>query len=60
MVQCSRRTIICSLAKNIYREYRNLMLYVANGILGDQTDSEDVVHQSFLKLIKVLHKIEEP
>ncbi len=44
----------------IYREYRNLMLYVANGILGDQTDSEDVVHQSFLKLIKVLHKIEEP
>lgn len=36
------------------------MLYIANGILGDQTDSEDVVHQSFLKLIKVLHKIEEP
>lgn len=44
----------------IYQEYKNLMLHVANGILGDQTDSEDVVHQSFLKLIKVLHKIEEP
>lgn len=44
----------------IYREYKNLMLYVANGILGDQSDSEDVVHESFLKLIKVLHKIEEP
>ena len=44
----------------IYQEYKNLMLHVANGILGGQTDSEDVVHQSFLKLIKVLHKIEEP
>lgn len=44
----------------IYQEYRDLMLYVANGILGDTNDSEDVVHQSFLKLIKIIHKIEEP
>lgn len=44
----------------IYREYKDLMLYVANGILGDQRDSEDVVQQSFLKLIKIIHKIEEP
>ena len=44
----------------IYREYKNLMLYVANGILGDQTDSEDVVQQAFLKLTKIIHKIEEP
>lgn len=44
----------------IYREYKNLMLYVANGILGDQNDSEDVVHQSFLKLMKVIQKIDEP
>ena len=34
----------------IYREYRDLMLFVANGILGDPNDSEDVVHQSFIKL----------
>lgn len=44
----------------IYQEYKNLMLYVANGILGDMNDSEDVVHQSFLKLMKVIHKIDEP
>lgn len=44
----------------IYREYRNLMLYIANQILGDTRDSEDVVHQSFIKLIDVLEKIEEP
>lgn len=44
----------------IYREYRDLMLYIANRILGDTKDSEDVVHQSFVKLIDVLEKIEEP
>ena len=44
----------------IYREYRDLMLYIANRILGDTKDSEDVVHQSFIKLIDVLGKIEEP
>lgn len=44
----------------IYREYRDLMLYIANQILGDTKDSEDVVHQSFVKLIDVLGKIEEP
>ena len=44
----------------IYQEYKNLMLHVANGILGDQRDSEDVVQQAFLKLIKIIHKIEEP
>lgn len=44
----------------IYREYRDLMLYVANRILGDTRDSEDVVHQAFLKIIGVLEKIDEP
>ena len=44
----------------IYREYRDLMLYIANGILGDTNDSEDVVHQSILKLVKVLDKIDAP
>ena len=44
----------------IYREYRDLMLYIANRILGDTKDSEDVVHQSFIKLIDVLGKVEEP
>lgn len=44
----------------IYREYRDLMLYIANRILGDTRDSEDVVHQAFLKIIGILDKIEEP
>ncbi len=44
----------------IYREYRDLMLHIANRILGDTKDSEDVVHQSFVKLISVLEKVEEP
>lgn len=44
----------------IYQEYKNLMLHVANGILGDRNESEDVVQQSLLKLIKIIHKIEEP
>jgi RNA polymerase sigma-70 factor (ECF subfamily) len=44
----------------IYREYRDLMLYIANRILGDTRDSEDIVHQAFLKIIGVLEKIEEP
>lgn len=44
----------------IYREYRDLMLYIANRILGDTKDSEDVVHQAFLKIIGVLEKIDDP
>lgn len=35
----------------LYDAYRNLMFYLANEILGDTQDSEDVVHQSFLKII---------
>ncbi|MCD8355603.1 MAG: sigma-70 family RNA polymerase sigma factor [Clostridia bacterium] len=41
----------------IYSEYKNLMFYVANQILGDTRDSEDIVHQAFLKVIEILEKI---
>lgn len=44
----------------IYDSYKNLMFYTANRILGDTRDSEDVVHQSFVKIIGVLEKISEP
>lgn len=44
----------------IYREYRNLMFYVANRILQNDQDAEDTVHQAFLKIIEVLDKIEVP
>lgn len=44
----------------IYTEYKNRMYYEANKIVGNPMDAEDVVHQSFLKIIKILDKIEVP
>ncbi len=44
----------------IYTIYRKLMLYQANKILGDMNDTEDVVHDAFLKIIKILDQIEDP
>lgn len=46
--------------EQLYLGYRNLMFYVANGILHNRQDSEDVVHESFLKIIKIIDKIENP
>ena len=43
----------------IYNTYKKLMLYQANKILGDTNDTEDVVHESFLKVIKIIDQIEE-
>ena len=43
----------------IYKAYKKLMLYQANKILGDTNDTEDVVHESFLKIIKIIDQIEE-
>ena len=37
----------------IYRAYRDLMFHVAYKILNNQQDSEDAVHQAFLKIIEV-------
>ena len=34
----------------IYEQYKNLMFYTANKILGDTRDSEDIVHDAFLKI----------
>ena len=42
----------------IYNSYKKLMLYQANTILGDTNDTEDVVHESFLKIIKIIDQIE--
>lgn len=46
--------------ETIYYAYRDLMYYTANKILGDEKDSEDVVHDSFLKIIHILNKISIP
>lgn len=44
----------------IYNSYKKLMLHQANKVLGDTNDTEDVVHESFLKIIKIIDQIEEP
>lgn len=44
----------------IYLAYKKLMLHQANVILGDTNDTEDVVHESFLKIIKIIDQIENP
>ena len=44
----------------IYHTYKDLMFYVAHQILNNEHDAEDAVHQSFLKLIDILEKIDEP
>ena len=46
--------------EQIYLEYCDLMFYIANGILHNQQDAEDVVHESFLKIIKIIGQIEYP
>ena len=46
--------------ETIYLTYRDLMFYVAQRILNNEHDAEDVVHQSFLKIIDVLEKISDP
>ncbi|MDO5784748.1 MAG: sigma-70 family RNA polymerase sigma factor [Eubacteriales bacterium] len=44
----------------IYYAYKGLMFYVANRILDNPQDAEDVVHQSFLKIIDLLENIATP
>ena len=42
----------------IYEKYRKLMFYIANQILKDPYLAEDAVHQTFIKIIENLDKIE--
>lgn len=44
----------------MYAQYKNLMFYVSNKILGDTRDSEDVVHDAFLKIIEIIDNIDDP
>ena len=45
--------------EKIYNQYRNLMLYIANGILHDHHLAEDAVHDAFIKIIDSLEKLED-
>lgn len=43
----------------IYDTYKNLMFYAANGILHNEADAEDVVHEAFLVVIDRLDTLWE-
>ena len=43
----------------IYNQYKQLMFYVAKNILYDRHESEDAVHQAFLRVIDHFEKIGE-
>lgn len=45
--------------ERLYKQYKYLMFSQANKILNDKYLSEDAVHQSFVRIIKNLHKIDE-
>lgn len=45
--------------EEMYNSYKKTMFYVANDILKDNLQAEDVVHTSFIKIINNLDKIEE-
>ena len=40
--------------ETIYETYKQLMFYIANNILHDARDAEDIVHEAFLKIIEIL------
>lgn len=42
--------------EQIYLEYRGLMFHVAYKILHHTQDSEDIVHQTFLKVAENIEK----
>lgn len=44
----------------LYEEYRNLMYMIAVGILHNQEDAEDAVHQAFISILEHLNKISKP
>ncbi|MFA0815500.1 MAG: RNA polymerase sigma factor [Anaerofustis sp.] len=46
-------------AKQLYRLYKGTMLFVANKVLHDTYLAEDAVSESFVKILKNLHKIND-
>ena len=45
--------------EKLYYRYRNLMFYVANGILKDESRAEDAVQEAFLRIAKNFIKVGE-
>ena len=46
-------------AARLFAEYRSLMIYIANGVLNDYALAEDAVSESFIRIIRNLHKIND-
>ncbi|MCL2530335.1 MAG: sigma-70 family RNA polymerase sigma factor [Coriobacteriia bacterium] len=44
----------------LYRKYKNLLYYKAWEILRDPTEAEDVVSETFIRVYRNLHKIDDP
>lgn len=43
----------------LYERYKNLMFYIAHKIIQDNGLAEDIVHNSFIKVIHILDRIQE-
>lgn len=46
--------------EQLYLEYKGLMFHVAYGILHNEQDAEDAVHQAFVKIAENIKKIDAP
>lgn len=46
------------LFEEVYLKYRNLLFYISNSILSDEKLAEDAVHNTFLRLLQNMDKIE--
>ena len=45
--------------EEIYLNYRGMMFHVAEGILHNNQDAEDAVHNAFLRIIKKFSKFQK-
>lgn len=46
-------------AEKLYYKYRKLLMNIAKKILHDNNLAEDAIHETFIRVIKNLHKIDE-
>lgn len=46
-------------AESLYYKYRKLLMHIAKNILYDNNLAEDAIHETFVRVIKNLHKIDE-
>ena len=45
--------------ERLYQKYKNLMYHEAFQILKDHAQAEDAIHQSFVKIMANLDKVDE-